>query len=507
MNVLLITPDHGNQINNFPWGVLSVGSYIKQKNKEVKILDASMYTQKEFKDVVDEEIKWAHIVGISFFSTDAPFITDITAFIKSRAPSLQIICGGPHAMLEPETTCRHANIDYVSYGEGEGTLDLLVNELQADRTNLDNVPGLIYKNGDRLIRTSVPQPVDFYDTNYELLSKHVQNTFHEYIQVLTGRGCSFRCTFCFNAIIKQSFRPRPVKKIIDEIRKIVKKYNPRVIYFRDENFFHDKNRIYDFIESYKENGFSFQWRATCRANYFSENYVNDELINELEQINCQTLKLGLESGSQRILRYIQKGITVASIKKATDTISRSNINGNYSLMIGIPTETYGEYLETLSLAQYIIDKDPHVELIGPQYFRLYPGGYLYNEVITNYNLIGKPQSLDEYADLFRSDEMGLNRDIDYPWISKKDRCVAKYAEYLCLLYRKGCGKKDSFKNLVLIPFYFLIKVRFKYKWFRHLHDVYIIIVLNNFIRRMKRRINHLRRSRRQMREISSPLTD
>jgi len=490
MNVLLITPDHGNQINNFPWGALSIGSYIKQKGKNVRILDASIYSQKEFEDILEEDIKWADIVGISFFSTDALFVTDITGFIKSRMPSLRIICGGPHAVLEPETTCRHSDIDFVSYGEGERTLDLLISELERASPNFDNVPGLVYKDADKLVRTSVPQPVNFYDTNYELLSEDVQNTFQDYIQILTGRGCSFRCTFCFNSVTKQFFRPRPADMIINEVDGIVKKHDPKVVYFRDENFFQDRKRIYEFVELYKKNNYTFKWRATCRANYFSDNYINDDMIKTLEEINCQTLKFGLESGNERVLKYIKKGITVTGIKRVVETLSRSSITGNYSLMIGIPTETYNEYIDTLLLAKYIVDLDPDVELIGPQYFRLYPGGHLYNEVISNFSLITSPQSLVDYAETFRNDELGLNRTVDYPWIPRRGKYLAKHAEFLCLLYRM---RK---KRFLLLPFYLLARFRFAVKWFSQLYEIYIIVLLHKYVRRIRGQIRHFRRTRK-----------
>jgi radical SAM superfamily enzyme YgiQ (UPF0313 family) len=482
MNVLLINPDH-NINNNFPWGVLSIGSYLNQQNKNVKILDLSNYAQDQT-EKIEEDTNWADLVGIGMFSSDIPAIKEIIDSIKSKDPSMPIICGGPHVVLDPESTCEYCNIDFVCYGEGERTLDLLIDELEKHESNFSNVPGLIYKHNNQIIKTVPSHPVGIYDIDYELLHEDVQKSFNDYIQVLTGRGCSYRCTFCYNPVINQKFRPRAAGKIINEIDKVVKKYNPKIIYFRDENFFQEKDRILDFIELYKERNYSFKWRATCRVSYFRDNYINDELLLKLEEVNCQALKFGLESGSQRVLNYMKKGIKVSWSKNAINKIAKSKIGGSYSFLIGLPTETYHEYIETLNLMKYIVDHDRNLDsLIGPQYFRLYPGGELYNDVTSNYQFIKKPESFEEYSQAFINDQLGIYTEMDYPWIPKKGQYTAKHSNYLIRLYRMNTQDILHYKRLLLVPlilflFRYVARVRFKLGFFSYLYEFYLFSKLH-----------------------------
>ncbi len=143
MNTLLINPDHKNTVNNFPWGVLSVGSYLRQQGRPVRLLDLSNDPGNS-NEKLEEAIKWADLVGIGMFSTDVPVILDIVDRIKSSKPDLSIICGGPHVVLEPELTCQYKNVDFVAFGEGEQTIELLISELEKQTPNFDNIPGLIY---------------------------------------------------------------------------------------------------------------------------------------------------------------------------------------------------------------------------------------------------------------------------------------------------------------------------------------------------------------------------
>ena len=398
MDILLITPDHDNKKNNYPWSALSVGSYLSNvKGYKITLLDGSVYTKSDFLEKIKEYCSSVKLVGISCMSSDTYYVKGIIDHIKEVNPDCRIIIGGSHARLQPEQTCLYKNIDFVSYTDGEHTVSMLYEEILSGNHDYEKVPGLIYKEGQYVKRTEEPEPIGFYDTNYDLLPESTRNTFHEYIQVLTGRGCNFKCAFCFNSVCKQTWRGRPVPEIINEIENIVAKYDPRVIYFRDENFFLSKKRIEEFISAYKEKNFSFKWRATCFAGYYNQKYIDFEFLKELESINCETMKFGLESGSQRVLNYLGKMLKIENVKRLVRDLAKvKGIQANYSFIIGLPTETFEEQKETLALIKYIIDHEPDAFIIGPQYFRIYAGGKLYDEIKSNYNYT-EPGSFEEWA--------------------------------------------------------------------------------------------------------------
>ncbi len=134
MDVLLISADHNNRVNNFPWGVLAIGSYLTSvKKRQVYLLDASLFSKSEFKLKLNHLLPKTQLVGIGCLSTDTPFVKELVDYIKESALETKIILGGPHAVLEPEQTCRYKNIDFVAYADGELTTSRLIEKNHTTR--------------------------------------------------------------------------------------------------------------------------------------------------------------------------------------------------------------------------------------------------------------------------------------------------------------------------------------------------------------------------------------
>ena len=477
MDVLLISADHNNRVNNFPWGVLAVGSYLTNvRRRQVYLLDASLFSKSEFKLKLNHLLPKTQLVGIGCLSTDTPFVKELVDYIKESALETKIIVGGPHAVLEPEQTCRYKNIDFVAYTDGELTTSRLIEELAKSNPDYESVPGLVYKANGELRKTARPDFVGFYDIDYNLFPQRVRATFSDYIQLLTGRGCSYRCRFCYNSVVGQTFHPRPIEGVIQELEKLVSMYNPKVVYFRDEDFFQKKQRIADFIRLYKEKKFTFHWRATCRANYFNDRYINHSYLKELEGTNCETLKMGLESGTQRVLNYLNKGIRIDSIKRAVCEIAKSKtIQGNYSFMIGLPHQTVREYMDTIKLIIFILEREPNAHIIGPQYFRMYPGGSLYEEIVKEYGYT-KPTTFEGWAKEMRG-RTGLSvtkNEIKYPWIPPKGKYLILVSMWIARFYMTPIKSFLTPKGLVMLPFAILVKIRIKTDWYGCLCDIFLL---------------------------------
>ena len=222
MELLLISPDHDTgPDSSFPWGVLSLGSYLTNveglAQGDVVLLDANTLTRYDFRRKLDRLIPHAKLIGIAGFTTDTPFMKETADHIKDVMPETPIIAGGPHAVQDPMNTARYRNFDFVAFSYGEKTLAGLLKELDKRDPDFRQIPGLMYRDGDGIVRTEAPAPVDFCDTNYDLLAASTQDHFHQHMQVLTGRGCPFRCTFCFNAIIEQKYLSRPVEDLVTEL--------------------------------------------------------------------------------------------------------------------------------------------------------------------------------------------------------------------------------------------------------------------------------------------------
>lgn len=468
MNILFIEPDHRCGLDPFPWGALSVGSYLYEQGHDVTLLSGSLLTQEEFDSQVAANLPDASLLCISIFSTDTAWAKDFIDDAKSNFPDLPICVGGPHAILMPEQTLRYKHIDYLAYGPGEETVHGLIHALEKGETP-HNVPGLIWKKDGQEVRNAPAGAPPRYMINYDLLPTRKRATYGRYFEILAGRGCSFACAFCYNAVCGHKWQGKDAEDLIDEIQSVVCRFDPDLIYFRDENFFHSRKRVHRFIELYRERGFRFQWHATCRANYFTDKYLNESLLRDLESVNCVKLKFGMESGSQVVLDILRKGIKVEQIKHVARTLAKSPIVGNYSFLTAVPGEKVRDFHDTLSLINDIVTNDPNAEIIGPQYYRVYPGGELYEQIMRDWGY-QEPTSFEEWADAVRGDYFGLSKDVDHPWFDG-DPSLPKLADIMVLLRRKPLIDMLSLFKLPAIPFALLARLRMQFGFFRGLWDM------------------------------------
>jgi radical SAM superfamily enzyme YgiQ (UPF0313 family) len=151
--------------------------------------------------------------------------------------------------------------------------------------------------------------------------------------------------------------------------------------FVDEDFFGNRKRLYEFLELMEHNDQRFKWSASLRASYVREQYVNRALLRRLSACGCFVLGVGAESGSEVILKKINKRITVNDTLRAAEWMKDSGINSLFSFLVGVPGETCDMTLETLRLIERIKRINPETTLSGPHVFRAYPGSPLYQEAL------------------------------------------------------------------------------------------------------------------------------
>ena len=472
--VLLLEPDHHCGLSPFPWGILAVGSHLRGRGIPVGLLNASYLEAAAFTAELDHLLPRATLLGVSCFSTDTAWVLELLARVKAVRPDLPVVLGGPHPTLLPEQTAVHPLVDYVLKGPGEAALEALARLTDGGRrpedAELAALPGLFWRDALGQVRQGQPPcaPPE-YTIDYTLLPEVKQRDLPRYMEVLAGRGCSFACAFCYNAVCGHKWVGKAAAALADEVEAVVRVYDPDVIYFRDENFFHSKERVLAFIGEYRRRGFRFAWDATCRANYFTQGYITEELLRELASINCRRLKFGMESGSPRVLKLLHKGIRVEQIGHVARTLAGSAIIGNYSFLMGVPGETRPEYEATLGLIRSILDLDPQAEIIGPQYYRVYPGGELYEEVAGRWGF-RQPGSLEEWADCVREDFFGLNKALDYPWIDGSPD-LPRRADFLVLLARKPLRQLLHPLKFPALPFALLARLRLRLGFYAGLWDM------------------------------------
>ncbi len=355
----------------------------------------------------------------------------------------KIIVGGPHTSVALDSI--PAFVDYVVQGEGERAIVEIIEGKEKKRVvrkdRIEDLDALPFQPWD--LFSKLP-----YDYTCQWLDVSPVFTMN------TSRGCSFNCTFCsVGSIWGKRFTYFNAERIIDEIIYLKKSFGARAIYFREDNFTLNHQRTKDFCEKMLKKKINIYWACETRVDS-----LNDEkIVKMMSKAGCRAVYLGVESGSQKILDILNKGITVEQIKRAVNFCKKYGIRTYCSLIAGTPGETYDDYLLTLKLMN---------ELKPFSYsFNVFvgiPNSPLYKYMLEN--------NLYEYID-----DLGL---VYLPGFDIKVRFF--YNRNSKDLVDNDFKKRTDYDYKLL---YLLKKKGLKKKFYKHLHR-FIPDFFNNFVKKI-----------------------
>jgi radical SAM superfamily enzyme YgiQ (UPF0313 family) len=437
-----------------------------------KIVDTAVVDYRAF-DYQD-----AICIGISAL-TDRSILRgiEVAQFIKTHYPKIPIIWGGHHATVLPEQTIQSPVVDIICRNEGELTFPELVGRL-ADHQPIDDVLGITMKVHDGKVIHNPDRNLVEMDSvalyPYHLLDLEKYPTIHERFPYQSSRGCPCRCRFCSFDVLKR-WRPKSPKKMADELQWVLEAFHPNDIEMADDNFFVSRKRVKEFCEEVLTRRLSFRWSGNCRFDYFVD--YEDDFVELLKASGCYLLCFGGESGSDRILDYLDKKINrqqiIESVKKARD----HQVQMQISFMCGFPGETQEDISDTLSLIDKIKWVYPSTEINGFFVYTPYPGSALFDEV----QRFGfhPPETLEGWGRFDPNLEHSIR---STPWISKKQRQLLETVasmirfEFLFKKYQEmsASQKRAWFFNSVfvvklfdLFNLFFRVSywLRWRKKWF------------------------------------------
>lgn len=384
-----------------PAGLLSIASVLKHSGFQPFVLD--MVTEddpvKTLSEYLDNASGRVRLVGFTVMTTQIRHAADLSRHIKARYPRVSVIWGGIHPSLFPEEVLREGLADYVCAGEGEYTACELLSAIVKGGDARD-VKGLYFLSGKDLVFTGCREPndldalpyLDFDLIDYAKYKKRIvfrgEETLHVNAGILISSvGCPYRCTFCVNVnkrLALGGYRAKSAARLAGEIDFLIKKFGVDYFDFLDENFFVKRSHPEDFAREIGERGLKFRWYTNVRADAFDRNLVDDTLLKKLAGLGLYSLAMGAESGSQRILDKLKKDISVEQITSSVERIIEHGVGVTLSFMMGIPGETKSDVTATLNLIQKLRALSKKVSVVGPQIFRPYPGGELYEECVSKY---------------------------------------------------------------------------------------------------------------------------
>lgn len=418
------------QFKSIPNGVFSIASHLYHNNYEVKLIDCRLYDKRRCHQIIMEEVSDSFAVGFSVMTCQIKHALDLTHIIK-RQYNIPVIWGGIHPTLFPGQIGVESEIDYGIIGEAEnGIIQLIDCLINKELSNLENIHGLIYKKNGKLTINSQTVPVDVKKLkfpNYDLLEieHYMDRTLFVAgikkdvigIDIHTSRGCPFQCAFCSNNIPSfKDWRPYEEFQVIKKVDELVDKYKINHIWFGDDFFFGNLDRVKNLIDHISQYGIS--WEANIRVSDFSAKRVNDECLSYFKKNKCWMLRMGIESGSPKILRYMKKGITIDQVKNAFSQCYKFGIIPTGFFMAGVPNETEVDTYKTIDLMMELIEIAPNALLVPPGIYRPYPGCAMYEDAVK----LGfkSPQDLRDWSNY--NFDIGSNLFInpnELPWIRHK----------------------------------------------------------------------------------------
>ena len=286
-----------------------------------------------------------HIVGLSSVTQNFGLAADYARMCK--AFGAYVIVGGVHITMLPESLTR--DMDAGVLGEGEETMVEIVRLLaegNAGGADLSSVKGVVFHDPDGGIRTTGKRPlIDPLDRipfpARDLLYQRTGN-----IYLVSSRGCPFDCRFCASSRFWAKARSFSAGYVLDEIRSVAETYRPAHISFWDDLFTADRRRLGEIAKGVIADGITARiaFSATCRAEL-----VDEEIVGRLKEMNVVQVSMGLESGSDRILKSLKgEGASVIKNGRAVRLLAEAGIRPVGSFIIGSPEETVEDLARTLA---------------------------------------------------------------------------------------------------------------------------------------------------------------
>jgi radical SAM superfamily enzyme YgiQ (UPF0313 family) len=297
------------------------------------------------------------LIGFSLFSASIPSVRKMIAMVKKEMPYVIVIAGGPHVSALPERVLDQLEgLDFAIRGEGEIPLRKLVDYIASGRKDLHEIPGLIYRENEKVLLNS-PYFADNVD-EYGFPAWDLINPC-EYFKSLTiwpysapvslSRGCPFQCTFCAARVTSgQKLRKRSMNHIFEELRFLQKEFSIKRFIIQDEGFGVSRKFIMDFCDCVRKTKIKTKFRILAGMRL---DMVDRELLAALHNSNFEkAIPLGIESGSERILKLMKKKTTLNLILEKVNLMDAMGFEPDGFFILGYPDETRDEMEQTIQLA-------------------------------------------------------------------------------------------------------------------------------------------------------------
>ncbi len=381
MRILFIVYDNGSHIHAFPTGTAYLAAVLRKEGYEIEIYsqDIHHYSEEHLTEYLNNN-KF-DIVGIGIIAGYYQYqklLKISNAINASKNRPEYYILGGHGPSPEPEYFLKKTGADIVVMGEGEETLAELVGAISTKKS-FKQIRGIVYYDDDQIVvndRRSTITDVDsilwpaydmFLIEYYRLLSGPHSTSKDFFMPVLSARGCTFRCNFCYR--MDKGYRPRSSEAILEEIKYLHRDYNINYIQFADELLMASKARTIELCETIIKSKLDFRWFCNGRLNY-----ATPEVLKIMKKAGCVFISYGIESFDDTALKVMDKSLTTKQITKGIEATLKAGISPGYNIIFG----NIGETKEILNKGvEFLLKYDDNTQLRTIRPVTPYPGSPLY----------------------------------------------------------------------------------------------------------------------------------
>ena len=382
MRILLAVYDNDSYISCFPLGIAYLAAAARQAGHQVEVFsqDVFHWPDERLTELLDRE--HYDVVGVGVIAGYYQYrkLLSLSAAINASRQRPFYVIGGHGPAPEPAYFLEKTGADCVVIGEGEHTFRELLAALEGRRP-LTEVNGLALPDGlGGVVRTPARElekdvdafPFPAWDLfpmdNYTLLRTHAKiPNAHRSLPILSGRGCIFRCNFCYR--MDKGFRPRSVKAILEEADQLNDRYNITRLEFFDELLMSSEERTMELCEGFLAHPRKYSWGCNGRLNF-----AKSPVLVAMRRAGCDFINYGIESLDQATLNVMKKGLTVRQIEDGVRNTLEAGIAPGINII-------YGNIDEPLSALDKAVDfllkyhDNSYLRTIRP--VTPYPGSDLY----------------------------------------------------------------------------------------------------------------------------------